>query len=95
MGAAFGKKGASSGFYYRQEEVLNDILKDPFARQVFEDIYRQTQKKADAGGEKTERRADPCQKGAFVSQRKAVIRRFAEAGNFHGGSLSSYGQASA
>lgn len=63
MGAAFGKKGASSGFYYRQEEVLNDILKDPFARQVFEDIYRQTQKKADAGGEM----ADP------VRQRKLSV----------------------
>lgn len=26
---------------YQQEEVLNDILKDPFARRVFEDIYSQ------------------------------------------------------
>jgi molecular chaperone DnaJ len=26
---------------FRKEDVLSDILKDPFARQVFEDIYRQ------------------------------------------------------
>ncbi|RQD66822.1 MAG: molecular chaperone DnaJ [Desulfonatronovibrio sp. MSAO_Bac4] len=26
-------------FFYRQEEVLKDILNDPFARQVFEDIF--------------------------------------------------------
>lgn len=32
-----------------KEEVLNDILKDPFARRVFEDIYRHIQKE----GEKT------------------------------------------
>lgn len=29
---------------HRQEEVLNDILKDPFAKQVFEDIYREIKK---------------------------------------------------
>ncbi len=27
------------GFYYRQEEILKDILNDPFAKQVFEDIF--------------------------------------------------------
>ncbi len=35
------KENADSGFYFRREEVLQDLLKDPFARQVFEDIYRQ------------------------------------------------------
>ena len=35
------KENADAGFYFRREEVLQDLLKDPFARQVFEDIYRQ------------------------------------------------------
>ncbi len=39
------KKTAGSsnqqGFYFKREEVLRDILQDPFARKVFEDIYRQ------------------------------------------------------
>jgi curved DNA-binding protein CbpA len=29
------------GFHLREEEVLRDLLADPFARQVFEDIYSQ------------------------------------------------------
>ncbi|QLA19655.1 DnaJ domain-containing protein [Desulfolutivibrio sulfoxidireducens] len=33
--------GPQAGFYFRREEVLQDLLKDPFARQVFQDIYRQ------------------------------------------------------
>lgn len=34
--------GATGGtFYFREEEVLRDLLSDPFARQVFEDIYSQ------------------------------------------------------
>ncbi|WP_022661871.1 J domain-containing protein [Paucidesulfovibrio longus] len=28
-------------FHYKEEEVLSDLLKDPFARKVFEDIYQQ------------------------------------------------------
>lgn len=37
-----GAKAASSGgFHFREEEVLRDLLSDPFARQVFEDIYSQ------------------------------------------------------
>ncbi|WP_291322687.1 DnaJ domain-containing protein [Desulfonatronospira sp.] len=31
---------AREGFFYRQEEVLKDILNDPFAKQVFEDIFK-------------------------------------------------------
>lgn len=31
---------ARKRFFYRQEEVLRDILHDPFARQVFEDIFK-------------------------------------------------------
>lgn len=35
-------KGATgSSFHFREEEVLRDLLSDPFARQVFEDIYSQ------------------------------------------------------
>lgn len=30
--------------YYTKEEVLQDLLKDPFARQVFEDIYREVRR---------------------------------------------------
>lgn len=29
----------SRNFFYKQEEVLKDILNDPFAKKVFEDIY--------------------------------------------------------
>jgi curved DNA-binding protein CbpA len=32
------------GFHLREEEVLRDLLTDPFARQVFEDIYSQLKK---------------------------------------------------
>ncbi|MDD3310680.1 DnaJ domain-containing protein [Pseudodesulfovibrio sp.] len=32
------------GMYYKEEEVLKDILNDPFARQVFEDIYSKIRK---------------------------------------------------
>jgi molecular chaperone DnaJ len=35
------RDNADAGFYFRREEVLQDLLKDTFARQVFEDIYRQ------------------------------------------------------
>lgn len=38
--SASGAKGGG-GFYFREEEVLRDLLSDPFARQVFEDIYSQ------------------------------------------------------
>ena len=35
------RQNADAGFFFRREEVLQDLLKDPFARQVFQDIYRQ------------------------------------------------------
>jgi len=35
------RQNANAGFYFRREEVLQDLLQDPFARQVFQDIYRQ------------------------------------------------------
>ncbi|MFV0421024.1 DnaJ domain-containing protein [Oleidesulfovibrio sp.] len=35
-------------FYYKQEDVLQDILKDPFARRVFEDIYAQVKREGSA-----------------------------------------------
>jgi len=43
------KQNADEGFYFRREEVLQDLLKDPFARQVFQDIYQQVRKSASAG----------------------------------------------
>ncbi|OIO01293.1 MAG: hypothetical protein AUJ49_07955 [Desulfovibrionaceae bacterium CG1_02_65_16] len=33
--------GFGANFHLREEEVLRDLLSDPFARQVFEDIYSQ------------------------------------------------------
>lgn len=41
-------QNANAGFYFRREEVLQDILQDPFARQVFKDIYQQV-KQSGAG----------------------------------------------
>ncbi len=35
------READSQGFHLREEEVLRDLLTDPFARQVFEDIYSQ------------------------------------------------------
>lgn len=35
------KGSAGASFHFREEEVLRDLLSDPFARQVFEDIYSQ------------------------------------------------------
>jgi len=43
------KQNADAGFYFRREEVLQDLLKDPFARQVFQDIYQQVRNKSAAG----------------------------------------------
>jgi molecular chaperone DnaJ len=37
-------------FHFREEEVLRDLLSDPFARQVFEDIYSQLKHGKPAGG---------------------------------------------
>ena len=38
--------GADGRFFYRKEEVLKNILNDPFARKVFEDIYSQIRRGA-------------------------------------------------
>lgn len=35
------KNTGGTSFHFREEEVLRDLLSDPFARQVFEDIYSQ------------------------------------------------------
>ncbi len=40
---------AQSAFYTRQEEVLKDILSDPFAKQVFEDIFSKLKRGVDPG----------------------------------------------
>ncbi|GAB6036006.1 hypothetical protein JCM15519_05650 [Fundidesulfovibrio butyratiphilus] len=46
---------AKTSYYFRREDVLQDILKDPFARQVFDDIYNELRKGKAAGQVKTER----------------------------------------
>ena len=43
------KQNSDAGFFFRREEVLQDLLKDPFARQVFEDIYRQVKTSSSTG----------------------------------------------
>lgn len=42
------RQNADGGFYFRREEVLQDLLKDPFARQVFQDIYQQVKRSSAA-----------------------------------------------
>mgnify|MGYP000527789191 CR=1 FL=1 len=37
-------RSKSQRFYYKEEEVLKNLLNDPFARKVFEDIYSQVKK---------------------------------------------------
>lgn len=41
---ASGQTDAKTNYYFRREDVLTDLLKDAFARQVFEDIYRELHK---------------------------------------------------
>ena len=48
----------SGNFHIREEEVLRDLLSDPFARQVFEDIYSQLKHGAPGSGQQT-RAAQP------------------------------------
>lgn len=44
----------SNPFYSRQEEVLKDILNDPFAKQVFEDIFSKLKRGVDPSPKSTE-----------------------------------------
>lgn len=46
---ASGSSKGPSSFYTRQEEVLKDILNDPFAKQVFEDIFSKLKRGVDPG----------------------------------------------
>ncbi|MGE4505055.1 MAG: DnaJ domain-containing protein [Desulfovibrionaceae bacterium] len=43
-GKAGGGPGGTGAFFHKKEEVLKDILNDPFARQVFADIYQQVRR---------------------------------------------------
>lgn len=47
-GADRNRRRAEATYQGRQDEVLQDILRDPFARRVFEDIYSQIRR--DGGG---------------------------------------------
>lgn len=38
-------RAKSQRFYYKEEEVFRDLMNDPFARKVFEDIYQRVGKK--------------------------------------------------
>lgn len=44
------KASTGKAFHFREEEVLRDLLSDPFARQVFEDIYSQLKHGQPAAG---------------------------------------------
>lgn len=46
------KRRTASPFYSRQEEVLKDILNDPFAKQVFEDIFRKLKNGTELKGDR-------------------------------------------
>lgn len=48
---------AKTNYYFRREDVLQDLLKDAFARQVYEDIYKELHKNPQtaAPGKTTER----------------------------------------
>lgn len=50
-GPGAGAKAENNGpsFTFRKEEVLRDIMNDPFARRVFEDIYRTVRQSGRAG----------------------------------------------
>ena len=50
------------GFRLRKEEVLRDVLKDPFARKVFEDIYREVRRTRSRGSGTREKGRDRNQK---------------------------------
>lgn len=52
-GADRNRRRAEATYQGRQDEVLQDILRDPFARRVFEDIYSQIRR--DGGGGLTAR----------------------------------------
>lgn len=50
------RKAGGKGFHLREEEVLRDLLSDPFARQVFEDIYSQLKQSQPGSNHGPERR---------------------------------------
>jgi molecular chaperone DnaJ len=54
-----------TNYYFRREDVLQDLLKDTFARQVFEDIYNELHKSKAAG---------PVDPGRGAAQRTLDVR---------------------
>lgn len=56
--------GGGTAFSFKKEEVLKNILNDPFARKVFEDIYSQIKRD---GGTATNVPKPPSQKSLSVS----------------------------
>lgn len=68
---------ASGTFYFKEEEVLRDLLADPFARQVFEDIYSQLRqgKPSAPTGQRWQPGANPFQSAKGQEQTPAKRRR--------------------
>ncbi len=68
---------ASGTFYFKEEEVLRDLLADPFARQVFEDIYSQLRQGRPSAptGQKWQPGANPFQSTKGQEQIPAKRRR--------------------
>lgn len=75
---AWEAKAAGQGFHLREEEVLRDLLTDPFARQVFEDIYSQLkngQHGQHAGHKHGHGHGPPPRHGAEASRQDPPQRR--------------------
>ncbi|MDP2848081.1 MAG: DnaJ domain-containing protein [Humidesulfovibrio sp.] len=69
---------SGGGFHFREEEVLRDLLTDPFARQVFEDIYSQLKHGHPRPGQTTHKAPlfqppPPQQEGPTTNRRKLEI----------------------
>jgi len=54
--SGFQRGGHRQRFHYQQEEVLRDILNDPFAKKVFEDIFVRVKKQKSTGLELAEKK---------------------------------------
>lgn len=73
------EKQKKENYYAEQQEVLKDILKDSFARRVFEDIYSEIRKK---GSEKSKPQEEPIKsvkqesKPATPAMRKPKVPLF-------------------
>jgi curved DNA-binding protein CbpA len=73
------RKGGRHGFHLREEEVMRDLLSDPFARQVFEDIYSQLKDGQGPGRGHGPARRQTAQPGGFEpAQRRSLSIQWGE-----------------